>query len=128
VPPPPLDPDDERHPRHDRRYRDRPPDVLPSTECLKDVVERMLPYWHDLIVPHLRDGRLVLVVAHGNSLRALVKHLDGISDADIPALNIPTGVPLVYTLDEDLQRVESRYLGDPEAVQRAAEAVAKQAG
>ncbi len=128
VPPPPLELDDERHPRHDRRYRDLPPDVLPATECLKDVVERMLPYWHDVIVPDLRDGKVVLVVAHGNSLRALVKHLDHISDDDIPGLNIPTGIPLVYRLDENLDKIDSRYLGDPEAARKAAEAVAKQAG
>lgn len=128
VPPPPLDLDDERHPRHDRRYRNLPPDVLPATECLKDVVERMLPYWHDVIVPDLRNNKTVLVVAHGNSLRALVKHLDHITDEDIPGLNIPTGIPLVYRLDDNLDKVESRYLGDPEAARKAAEAVAKQAG
>jgi 2,3-bisphosphoglycerate-dependent phosphoglycerate mutase len=133
VPPPPLEPDDERHPRHDPRYADLPPDVLPASECLKDVVARMLPYWYDAIVPDLRAGRIVLVAAHGNSLRALVKHLDGISDDDIPALNLPTGVPLVYRLDDDLaadpvDSVDQRYLGDPEAAKAAAEAVARQAG
>lgn len=128
VPPPPLDLGDERHPSHDRRYADLDPDVLPATECLKDVVERMMPYWSDEIVPDLRAGKVVLVVAHGNSLRALVKHLDGISDEEIAALNIPTGIPLVYHLDEDLEKVESFYLGDPEAAKKAAEAVAKQAG
>ncbi len=127
VSPPPLDVDDDRHPRHDPRYRWMPPDLLPATECLADVVERMLPYWHDAIVPDLRRGDRVLIAAHGNSLRALVKHLDGISDADIPALNIPTGVPLVYRLDDDLQPVDHRYLGDPEAVAAAARAVAEQA-
>jgi 2,3-bisphosphoglycerate-dependent phosphoglycerate mutase len=128
VPPPPLDPDDERHPRFDPRYADLAPDLLPATECLKDVVARMLPYWHDAIVPDLRAGRRVLIGAHGNSLRALVKHLDGISDEDIAGLNIPTGIPLVYQLDEELRPVSSRYLGDPEAARAAAEAVARQAG
>ena len=120
TPPPALDPDDERHPRHDPRYRSLPPDLLPATECLKDVVERMLPYWHDQIVPDLRAGRQVLVVAHGNSMRALVKHLDGISDEDIPELNIPTGVPLVYQLDDGMQRLDSFYLGDEAAIAAAA--------
>jgi 2,3-bisphosphoglycerate-dependent phosphoglycerate mutase len=128
VPPPALGDDDERHPRFDVRYRDLPADVLPATECLADVVVRMLPYWYDAIVPDLRVGRQVLVAAHGNSLRALVKHLDGISDADIPELNIPTGVPLVYELDDDLRVVASRYLGDAAAVAAKAEAVARQAG
>jgi 2,3-bisphosphoglycerate-dependent phosphoglycerate mutase len=128
VPPPALEPDDERHPRHDRRYADLAPDVLPATECLKDVVARMLPYWHDRIVPDIRAGKRLLVAAHGNSLRALVKHLDGISDEEIPGLNIPTGIPLVYRLDEGFARLDSFYLGDPEAAAKAAEAVAKQAG
>jgi 2,3-bisphosphoglycerate-dependent phosphoglycerate mutase len=128
IPPPPLGLDDERHPRHDPRYRDLAPDVLPSGECLKDVVARMLPYWHDAIVPELRIGRRVLIAAHGNSLRALVKHLDGISDEEIPELNIPTGIPLVYELDEGLRPLRSGYLGDPEAARAAAEAVARQAG
>jgi 2,3-bisphosphoglycerate-dependent phosphoglycerate mutase len=128
IPPPALEPDDERHPAHDRRYADLPPDLLPATECLKDVVERMLPYWYDQIVPDLRERKRVLIAAHGNSLRALVKHLDGISDEEIPSLNIPTGIPLVYQLDADLGRVTSGYLGDPEAAAKAAEAVAKQAG
>jgi len=128
VPPPPLDPGDERHPRFDRRYAALPPDLLPATECLKDVVARMLPYWYDAIVPDLRAGRCVLVGAHGNSLRALVKHLDGISDDAIAELNIPTGIPLVYELDEHFRPVSSRYLGDPEAARAAAEAVARQAG
>ncbi len=126
--PPALELSDERHPRHDPRYAPLTPDLLPATECLADVVDRMLPYWHDRIVPDIRAGRRVLVAAHGNSLRALVKHLDGISDEDIPSLNIPTGVPLVYELDEDLGRLSSRYLGDAEAIAAAAEAVAKQAG
>ncbi|MBM4375597.1 MAG: phosphoglyceromutase [Deltaproteobacteria bacterium] len=128
VPPPPLEASDERHPSHDARYADLAPDALPGTECLKDVVVRMLPYWHDAIVPDLRAGKVVLVAAHGNSLRALVKHLDGISDDAIADLNIPTGIPRVYELDRDLRPVSSRYLGDADAAARAAAAVAKQAG
>ncbi len=128
VPPPPLDPEDERHPSRDPRYVDLAPDLVPASECLKDVFERMLPYWYDWIVPEIRSGKRLLVAAHGNSLRALVKHLDGISDEDIPGLNIPTGIPLVYELNEQVARVDSYYLGDPEAAARAAEAVAKQAG
>jgi 2,3-bisphosphoglycerate-dependent phosphoglycerate mutase len=128
VPPPTLEPDDERHPRHDRRYADLPPDLLPATECLKDVVARMLPYWYDWMVPDIRAGKRLLVAAHGNSLRALVKHIDGISDEEIHGLNIPTGIPLVYLLDDGFTRVDRYYLGDPEAAAQAAEAVAKQAG
>jgi 2,3-bisphosphoglycerate-dependent phosphoglycerate mutase len=128
IPPPPLGKDDERHARHDPRYRDLPPDLIPATECLKDVVVRMLPYWYDTIVPDLLAGREPLIVAHGNSLRALVKHLDGMGDEDIIDLNIPTGVPLLYELGDDFTPVSSRYLGDPEAAQAAAEAVARQAG
>ena len=114
IPPPALEADDPRHPRHDPRYRDLSPDLLPATESLADVVARMLPFWYDFIVPSLRAGRRVLVSAHGNSLRALVKHLDGISDEEIPALNIPTGIPLVYELDDDLAAVNRFYLGDPD--------------
>jgi len=127
VPPPPLSLDDPRHPRFDRRYADLTPEELPAAECLKDTLERVLPYWHGTIVPQIKAGKRVLVVAHGNSLRALVKHLDGISDADIPGLNIPTGIPLVYDLDADLKVLGSHYLGDPEAAKAAAEAVARQA-
>jgi 2,3-bisphosphoglycerate-dependent phosphoglycerate mutase len=127
VPPPRLDPDDPRHPSHDPRYAGLTPDLLPASESLADVVARMLPYWHDRIVPDLRSGRTVLVSAHGNSLRALVKHLDGIGEDEIPSLNIPTGIPLVYTLDRDLRRVASGYLGDPKAAAAAAKAVADQA-
>jgi 2,3-bisphosphoglycerate-dependent phosphoglycerate mutase len=132
IPPPALDLDDERHPRHDRRYHLLAPEQLPATECLKDVVERMLPYWFDAIIPDLADGHTVLVAAHGNSLRALVKHLNGISDEEIPGLNIPTGQPLVYELGDDFHPLEvkpvaERYLADPEEVQRAAQAVADQA-
>ncbi len=127
IPPPALDADDDRHPRRDPRYRELAPDVLPATESLKDVVARMLPYWYDAIVPDLRLGKQVGIVAHGNSLRALVKHLDHVSEADIVELNIPTAIPLVYELDDDLRAVRHYYLGDPEAAKRAAEAVAKQA-
>jgi 2,3-bisphosphoglycerate-dependent phosphoglycerate mutase len=128
TPPPPLDRDDPAHARFDPRYRDLAPELVPDSECLKDVVDRMLPYWYDAIVPDLRAGRKALVTAHGNSLRALVKHLDEIPDDEIPGLNIPTGIPLVYELDQDLRPVSSRYLGDPEAAKAAAEAVARQAG
>lgn len=129
VPPPPLEVDDERHPKHDPRYANLAPEQIPATECLEDVVDRMLPYWYDRIVPQVRAGKRLLIVAHGNSLRALVKHLDGISDDEITGLNIPTGVPLVYTLGDDLKPTEpSRYLGDPEAAEKAAAAVAAQAG
>ncbi len=133
VPPPAIGPDNEFNPNDDRRYAGLPPDVLPQGECLKDVVDRMLPYWYDGIVPDLAAGRTVLVAAHGNSLRALVKHLDGIADDAIAGLNIPTGVPLVYELDEatmlPAEQIDplARSLGDPEAVAAAAAAVANQA-
>ena len=126
TPPPAFEPGDPRNPSHDERYRYLPADILPRTECLKDVVERMLPYWYDSIVPELITGRVVLVAAHGNSLRALVKHLDGISDEAITELNIPTGVPRLYELDERLQPISARYLGDPEEIARKAAAVAQQ--
>jgi 2,3-bisphosphoglycerate-dependent phosphoglycerate mutase len=132
VSPPPLPADDPRHPAHDPRYRGVPADSLPSTECLANVVVRVLPYWDDVIVPDLYDagarGGAVLVVAHGNSIRALRKHLDGIADADIPQLEIPTGIPFRYRFDEDLTVRDAAYLGDPDAALRAAEAVAGQAG
>jgi 2,3-bisphosphoglycerate-dependent phosphoglycerate mutase len=126
VPPPPIAPDDEYAQTGDPRYADLGAD-LPATECLKDVVARMLPYWESDIVPDLRDGKVVILGAHGNSLRALVKHLDGISDADIAGLNIPTGIPLVYRLDDDLKPLVAggEYL-DPEAAAIAAAAVASQ--
>jgi 2,3-bisphosphoglycerate-dependent phosphoglycerate mutase len=127
VRPPALEADDPRHPLHDPRYRDLAPDLLPATESLKDVVARMLPLWYDFLVPALRESKRVLVSAHGNSLRALVKHLDGISDRKIPALNIPTGIPLVYELDADLAPSDHYYLGDPEKAAAAARAVAEQA-
>jgi 2,3-bisphosphoglycerate-dependent phosphoglycerate mutase len=127
TPPPPIADDDEWSQAGDPRYAELPPELLPRTECLKDVVARMLPYWYDAIVPDLRAGHTVLVAAHGNSLRALVKHLDGISDADIAALNIPTGIPLRYDLDEQLRPVKrgGEYL-DPQAAKEAAAAVANQ--
>ena len=127
IAPPPLDFDDPGHPRFDPRYASLPVDVLPSSECLADVLERMLPYWYDAIVPDLAEGKKTLVTAHGNSLRALVKHLDGVSDAEIVELNIPTGQPLVYELDEHLNVLTRGYL-DPEAAEAAAEGVKKQAG
>lgn len=127
VQPPALESDDPRHPRFDSAYADLAPEVLPATECLKDVVARFLPYWHDRIVPQLRRGLSPLVVAHGNSLRALLKHLEDISEQDITSLNIPTGIPLLYDLDGDLRPAGSRYLGDPEAAAAAAAAVAAQA-
>ena len=128
TPPPALERTDPRHPLNDARYAWMPPELAPATECLADVVERMLPYWYDGIVPDIRKGRQVLVAAHGNSLRALVKHLADVSDDEITGLNIPTGIPLVYRLDGDLKPIESYYLGDPEAAKAAADAVAKQAG
>ncbi len=127
VRPPPLDATDERCPRHDPRYSVLPNDLLPLNESLADVVVRILPYWHDAIVPELRAGLTPIVSAHGNSLRALVKHLDGISDEEIPVLNIPTGIPLVYTFDAGLKVLASEYLGDPANVAAAAAAVAAQA-
>jgi len=129
IPPPPLDLNDERHPRFDPRYSALAPEQLPATECLEDVVKRMLPYWHDRIIPQLRRGMKVLIVAHGNSLRALVAHLDGLTKEEVLELNIPTGVPLMYQLDENMAPSgKGRYLGDAEAAKAAAEAVAKQAG
>jgi 2,3-bisphosphoglycerate-dependent phosphoglycerate mutase len=125
-PPPLLTRDDERYPGRDPRYAGLPPEDIPLAESLKDTVARFLPYWNDAIVPDVRAGKRVLIAAHGNSLRALVKHLDGISEKDIVELNIPTGIPLVYELDPDLRPIRHYYLGDPEAAQRAAEAVAKQ--
>jgi len=125
--PPSLNTDDERYPGKDRRYADLSADELPLTECLKDTVARFLPYWHDIIVPVIKSGKRVLIVAHGNSLRALVKYLDNVSEKEIVDLNIPTGVPLVYELDDDLKPVKSFYLGDPEEARKKAEAVANQA-
>jgi 2,3-bisphosphoglycerate-dependent phosphoglycerate mutase len=128
VPPPPIDRDHTEHPATDPRYRLLPPDVLPGSECLKDVVARVLPYWHDVIAPQLMAGLDVLVTAHGNSLRALVKHLEDISDADIAELNIPTGAPKRYEFDAAFRVTSAAYLGDAAAVAAAAAAVAAQAG
>ncbi len=126
IPPPPVAAESEHHPSHDPRYRDLAPEVLPATECLADVLVRMLPYWQDALVPDLRAGRTTLVAAHGNSLRALVMHLDGLSEEEVVALNIPTGIPLRYELDaHTLKPVSSAYL-DPEAARIAAEKVANQ--
>ena len=127
IRPPALSPGDPNNPAADLRYKDLAPDLKPATECLKDVVERMLPYWYDAIVPDLRKGRCVLVSAHGNSLRALVKHLDGISDEEIVEFNIPTGVPRVYELGADLEVQRVGYLGDPAEIAAKAKAVAEQA-
>jgi 2,3-bisphosphoglycerate-dependent phosphoglycerate mutase len=126
TPPPPVERDDPRHPSHDPRYADLPPEVLPATECLADVVARMLPYWDDDIVPDLREGKVVLVAAHGNSLRALKMHLDGLSTEEVVGLNIPTGFPLVYDLADDLSVQKCRYLPDDATAAAAAAAVAKQ--
>jgi 2,3-bisphosphoglycerate-dependent phosphoglycerate mutase len=125
-PPPALEKSDPRYPGADPRYRGLSSSELPLTECLKDTVARFLPYWHDTIVPAIRAGKKVIITAHGNSLRALVKHLDGVSDQDIVGLNIPTGVPLVYELDPEQKPIRHYYLGDPEAVAKAAAAVANQ--
>jgi 2,3-bisphosphoglycerate-dependent phosphoglycerate mutase len=127
VRPPALEPSDDRHPSHDPRYAALPPEILPGAECLKDVVERMLPYWYDAIVPDLLLHPCVLVSAHGNSLRALVKHLDGLSEEEVVELNIPTGVPRVYELDSELRPKSWKYLGDPEDVARRAARVRAQA-
>ncbi len=126
TPPPALTKDDERYPGHDPRYADLDEKDIPLAECLKDTVARFLPYWHDVITPHIQDGKRVLICAHGNSLRALVKYLDNVSDKDIVGLNIPTGVPLVYELDGDLKPLRHYYLGDQEAIAAKAAAVAAQ--
>jgi 2,3-bisphosphoglycerate-dependent phosphoglycerate mutase len=126
VPPPPLENDDPRHPKNDRRYADVPKDLLPATESLKLTLVRVLPYWNDTIVPKLKEGKRIIVCAHGNSLRAIVKHLDSVSDKDIVNLNIPTGIPLVYELDDRLNAIRHYYLGDEEKIKRATEKVAGQ--
>jgi 2,3-bisphosphoglycerate-dependent phosphoglycerate mutase len=126
IQPPALELDDLRHPRFDRRYANLTEAELPRTECLKDTVSRMLPYWHKTIAPAVKSGKQIIVCAHGNSLRALVKYLDNIPDNEIVEFNIPTGIPLVYELDSDLHPLKNFYLGDPEAVRKAAEAVANQ--
>ncbi len=127
VPPPPLSADDPRHPRFDPRYAELDPSWLPAGESLKDTLSRVLPYWESRMVPELRAGKTVLIVAHGNSLRALVKMLDMMSESDIVGFNIPTGIPILYDLDEQLQPISRRFLGDPNAVSAAQEAVRRQA-
>jgi 2,3-bisphosphoglycerate-dependent phosphoglycerate mutase len=126
IPPPPLEESDPRYPGNDPRYTGLSKRELPLTECLKDTVARFLPYWHDEIVPAIQTGKRVIIAAHGNSLRALVKYLDNISDKEIVGLNIPTGVPLVYELDSQLRPMKHYFLGDPEEIARAAAAVAAQ--
>jgi 2,3-bisphosphoglycerate-dependent phosphoglycerate mutase len=126
IPPPPLANDDPRHPRFDPRYADIDPSLLPASESLKDTLARVLPFWETRIVPELRSGKNVLIVAHGNSLRALVKMLDMMSEQDIVEFNIPTGIPIVYELDEQIQSVGRRFLGDPAALAAAQEAVRRQ--
>ncbi len=126
VRPPELDLDDKRHPRFDKLYSEMSASLLPNSECLKDTVDRFMPYWFDVIKPEIEEGERVLIVAHGNSLRALVKYLDQISDEDILKLNIPTGVPLVYELDEELNPIKSYFLGDQEEISKKADAVAAQ--
>jgi len=126
VPPPPLDRSDPRHPGNDPRYHDLAEKDIPSTECLKDTVARFLPYWKTSIAPAIKAGKSVIIAAHGNSLRALVKYLDDISDKEITGLNIPTGIPLVYELDDALRPIKHYYLGDPEEIQKAMAEVANQ--
>jgi 2,3-bisphosphoglycerate-dependent phosphoglycerate mutase len=126
IPPPALDAGDPRSPANDPRYKGLDKGDIPLTECLKDTVRRFLPYWHETIAPAVKSGRRVIIAAHGNSLRALVKYLDNVSDKDIVGLNIPTGLPLIYELEDDLKPIRSYYLGDPEEVKKAMEAVANQ--
>jgi len=126
IPPPALTKDDERYPGKDPRYTQLRPEEVPQTESLKDTVARFLPYWHETIAPVVRSEKRVIIAAHGNSLRALVKYLDQVPDAEIVGLNIPTGIPLVYELTDHLKPVRSYYLGDPEAAKKAAQAVADQ--
>ena len=126
IPPPPLERTDPRFPGNDRRYAGLKPAELPETECLKDTVARFLPLWHERIAPTIRSGKRVIIAAHGNSLRALVKYLDNVSDSDIVELNIPTGIPLVYELDHELKPIRHHYLGDQAAIAAAMNAVANQ--
>ncbi|MCO6511594.1 MAG: 2,3-diphosphoglycerate-dependent phosphoglycerate mutase [Aridibacter famidurans] len=126
IPPPPLEEDDPRNSRNDPRYKDFDGDEFPLTECLKDTVERFLPYWKNEIAPKIKEGQRLLVAAHGNSIRALVKYLDDVPDDEIVGVNIPTGIPLVYELDDDLNSIRSYYLGDPEEIRKLQEAVANQ--
>jgi len=126
IPPPPLKTTDPRYPGTDVRYKDLDPKEIPLSECLKDTVERFLPYWHETIAPAIKNGKEILISAHGNSLRALVKYLDNVSEEEIVTLNIPTGVPLIYELDDDLKPIKHYYLGDQETIQQAIEAVENQ--
>jgi 2,3-bisphosphoglycerate-dependent phosphoglycerate mutase len=126
IPPPPLEKSDERYPGRDPRYKNLSEKELPLTECLKDTVDRFLPYWHESIAPAIRSGQKVIVAAHGNTLRALVKHLDNISEEEIVGLNIPTGIPLVYELDKDLKAIKHYYIGDAKEIEAAMHAVASQ--
>lgn len=126
IPPPALDKNDERYPGFDLRYKELTDNELPLTECLKDTVERFVPYWENIIAPSVQSGKKVLITAHGNSLRALVKYLDKIPDNEIVELNIPTGIPLVYELDNDLKPIKNYYLGDQDEIAKAAAAVANQ--
>lgn len=126
IKPPELDQDDDRHPRFDKKYENLDSKILPSSECLKDTVERFLPYWEETISPNVKNGKKVMIVAHGNSLRALVKHLDKISDDKILGLNIPTGTPLVYELDEDLNPLKNYYLGNQDEINEKINSVASQ--
>ena len=126
IPPPALKTSDPRYPGNEAKYADLSPDEIPLTECLKDTVARVLPYWHDVITPTIKSGKKTLISAHGNSLRALVKYLDNMPDEEVVKLNIPTGVPLIYELDDDLKPITHYYLGDQEEIERAIEAVASQ--
>ena len=126
IRPPALEETDPRNPAKDPRYKELKKEQIPLTECLKDTVERFLPYWHEVIAPTVRTGKRVLIAAHGNSLRALVKYLDNVPDDVIPEVNIPTGMPLVYELEDDLKPIRNYYIGDPEKVKKAMEAVASQ--
>jgi 2,3-bisphosphoglycerate-dependent phosphoglycerate mutase len=126
IRPPALEKTDERSPGNDTRYKGLDNKDIPLTECLKDTVERFLPYWHEVIVPLIRSGKRVIISAHGNSIRALVKYVDDVSDVDIARLNIPTGIPLIYELDESLKPIKNYYLGDPDEIKRATETVARQ--
>ncbi len=126
IPPPPLEKSDERYPGIDPKYKDLKPEDIPATECLKDTIARVMPYWNNEIIPAIKAGKRILIAAHGNSLRAIVKYLDNISDEKIPHLNIPTGFPLVYELDEEFKPIKHYYLGDTEAIEKAQKAVADQ--
>ena len=126
IPPPALKTSDPRYPGNEAKYADLSPDEIPLTECLKDTVARVLPYWHDVITPTIKSGKKILISAHGNSLRALVKYLDNMPDEEVVKLNIPTGVPLIYELDDDLKPITHYYLGDQEEIEKAIEAVASQ--